>query len=104
MALYFDLSRFLLHNLGQLDEVLLKSDSSIATIFRAVCLIANWLAYDENVQVHGLKCLVDWTNLTLQHATRLYRPENIKRLFHFFEVGISFQYLFKVSICLRLEL
>lgn len=74
--------------LGKLDENVLKTDTDIATIFRAVCLTANWLIYDENVQVHGMKYIVDWTNVTFQHATRIYKPEHIKKLFHFFQVRI----------------
>ena len=71
---------------GAIDEDLLKDESSLVTVFRALCLVAHWFSSDENVQVNGIKALVDWSGITLQHLTSLYKVENVKKVVNFLEV------------------
>lgn len=79
-----DNRRLIIGRLGAIDVGKLKTYGA-ETVFRTICLTANWVVRDEHTQVDGLKVLIDWSGVTLQHATTLFTQENAKKFINFFQ-------------------
>ena len=71
---------------GVLDIPTVKKEYGVKYIFKAICLVTTWMAMDENTQVNGVKVVVDCTDVTMEHATTLFGPENAKRLLGYYQV------------------
>ena len=75
---------------GVVDPDKLKKEYGSATVFRTMCLVANWVVRDENCQVNGIKVLIDWSGITLQHASIMFTEGNAKRFMNFYQVKMYF--------------
>ena len=80
------------------DADKLKKDYGSASVFRTMCCVANWVVRDENCQINGIKVLVDWSGLTLQHATIMFTEGNAKKFMNFYQVS----WVFSVTLILEL--
>lgn len=80
-----DKRRVLIARLGSIDPEKLKKVYGPAAIFRTICLVANWVVRDEHAQVHGIKVLIDWTGITLQHTTLMFTEGNAKKFVNFMQ-------------------
>lgn len=92
MGIYFspkkldkDGRRLIFGRLGVVDPDKLKKEYGSATVFRTMCLVANWVVRDENCQVNGIKVLIDWSGITLQHASIMFTEGNAKRFMNFYQ-------------------
>ena len=65
-----------------------KKEYGSKTLFRSMCLVANWVVRDEHAQIHGLKVLVDWSGVTPQHGAAIFSPENAKKFVNFYQVCV----------------
>ena len=69
-----------------IDIPAVKKQYGFENVFKAISLVTNWITTDENAQVHGIKLIFDCTNLTMQHATTMFGPENASKLLNYYEV------------------
>ena len=70
---------------GGLDYSMLKTKEGLDTLYRAVLMLYDYVACDENVQVHGLVAISDYTNISID-ILKVWHPENKKKLMGYFQV------------------
>lgn len=80
-----DNCRLVIARFGAIDPDKLKNEYGARNVFRTMCLVANWIVRDEHAQVDGLKVLVDWSNVTLQHASVMFTQSNAKKFVNFYQ-------------------
>lgn len=85
MKLDKDNRRLVIARFGSVDGDKLKNEYGAKHLFRTMCLVANWLVRDEHCQVDGIKVLVDWSGVTLQHAATIFTHGNGKKFVNFYQ-------------------
>lgn len=71
---------------GNIDTDLLK-EAGLATFYKALSTMYDWMLTDENVQVNGIVIISDFAGLTLETFRTLLETDVLKDFLTYLEVG-----------------
>jgi hypothetical protein len=57
-------------------------------LYKAWCLVFDWIAYDENVQVNGMATFDDHSDITMNIFMNVVTPKMSSIMFKYFQVFI----------------
>ncbi|XP_045166172.2 retinaldehyde-binding protein 1-like isoform X2 [Mercenaria mercenaria] len=83
--------RVIIGRLSGLDIKMLLSKEGIDTLYRASIMMYDYLSCDENVQVHGLVAISDYTGISMDFL-KVWNPENKKKLMGYFQKSLPMRF------------
>lgn len=73
------------------DYTLMKSKEGQDLIYKACCLVCDFLAFDENSQVNGVVFVSDYTGTTMD-LLKYWNPESEKKMMNYFQKSLPMRF------------